>query len=65
MFTKKEAELGQEQLIEARNMLANSNFTILEVCHKCTPELTVSQFIKSFRLLFGYTPAMLRKSLKE
>lgn len=64
ILVKRETESIQEQLIKAKDMLTNSKFTIIEICHRCTPGLTVSQFIKTFRLLFGYTPAMFRKSLK-
>lgn len=55
----------QIDFTEVIELLAFSSLSLLEICDKCTPHLTISQFIKQFKSIYSQTPAQMRRELSH
>lgn len=61
----KDIEPKQTDFSEVMELLAFSSLSLLEICDKCTPHLTISQFIKQFKSIHSQTPAQMRRELSH
>lgn len=61
----KDIEPKQTDFSEVMELLAFSSLSLLEICDRCTPHLTISQFIKQFKSIYSQTPAQMRRELSH